>query len=359
MTPRLGSLLALALVLLLGAACLGGSDDSATPARSSEDFIVGRPQGRTGIGDVDRAIRRFENTRADLIGLFRAQPWFQDGLDAQESLFAERAITFAGGQQASSFQSLNQASIRDKLFLHERVALRTREIDLLLVYEPGDDGPRQLALLKAILPVLEGELNVEFPEPAITVVNGNYPINDYNPGGFIRLARCCDLSPFVVAHELAHTYWSAGPFWFNEGMADIYATLVLQRLDEQPPEGWRGFPNDIDSFYADRKRAVTSGRFPDLPLPRRFGSDGLYEAADVFLLNIREIIGAQAFAEAASQIYLASDFGRFNVREKRVEDIVLAHTSPEDRDDVMLLFNRQVWGDNGEEYERLKDFEGS
>jgi hypothetical protein len=179
MTSRQGSLLALVLVLLFGAGCFGGSDDSATPARSSQDFIVGRPQGRTAIGDVDRAIRRFENTRADLIGLFRAQPWFQDGLDAQESLFAERAITFAGGQQASSFQSLNQASIRDKLFLHERVTMRTREIDLVLIYEPGDDGPRQFALLKAILPVLEGELNVEFPESAITVVNGNFPINDY------------------------------------------------------------------------------------------------------------------------------------------------------------------------------------
>jgi hypothetical protein len=351
-------MLALVLVLLFGVACLGGSGDSASPARSSQDFIVGRPQARTGIGDVDRAIRRFENTRADLIGFLRAQPWFQDGLDAEESLFTERAITFAGSQQASSFQSLNQASMRDKLFLHERVALRTREIDLLLIYEPGDDGQREFALLKAVLPVLERELNVEFPEPAITVVNGNYPINDYNPGGFIRLARCCDLSPFVVAHELAHTYWSAGPFWFNEGMADIYATLVLQRLDEEPPEGWRGFNSDIDSFYASRKRVVASGRFPDLPLPRRFGSDGLYEAADVFLLEIREIMGAQAFAETASQIYLASDFGRFTVREKRVEDIVLAHTREGDRDEVMALFNRQVWGDNGEEYERLKEFEG-
>jgi hypothetical protein len=230
---------------------------------------------------------------------------------------------------------------------------------LLLIYEPGDDAQRQFALLKAVLPALERELNVEFPEPAITVVNGNFPINDYNPGGFIRISRCCDLSPFVLAHEIAHTYWSMGPFWFNEGMADVYATLVLQRLDGQPPEGWRGFNSDIDSFYAGRKRAVASGRFPDLPLPRRFGSDGLYEAADVFLLDVRQTIGAQSFAEAAAEIYLASDFGRFNVGEKRVEDIVLGHTGQGLRDDVMSLFNRQVWGDNGEEYQRLKDFEGS
>jgi hypothetical protein len=189
------------------------------------------------------------------------------------------------------------------------------------------------------------------------VVNGSYGINDYNSQGFIRIDRCCTLSAFILAHELSHVYWTAGPFWFNEGMADIYATLVLQALDSDPPSPWRGFDADIDAFFAQRRGIVESAGFPQLPLPNRFASDGLYQAADVFLLTIRDIIGADAFRAAASEIYAASDFARLNIGEKRLEDIVLRHTGEADREAVMQLFNREVWGDDGEEYRRLQEFE--
>jgi len=358
----LAAVFALALVL---AACGGGSDgDAETEARqpqvdaSSDAFLAGRPQSRPGIGDVDRAFRRFETTRGDLIAYIQDQPWYEDGLDGEEALFVERALSFVAGQTGASFESLNRASVRDKLFLHESVKLGARGIDLILIYEPGQDAEREMSLLRAVLPVLERRVGVQFPEAAITVIDGNYPINDYNPGGFIRIARCCDLSPFVLAHELAHAYWSMGPSWFNEGMADIYATLVLEDLDNAPPAGWRGFSADIDAFYASRKRIVQSGRFPDLTLPKRFAQDGLYEAADVFLLDIRDIIGTEAFAAAARDVYAASDFGRYRLSEKRIEDLFLARTPQEDQEAVMGLFNRQIWGDNGEEYQRLRDFEG-
>jgi hypothetical protein len=78
----------------------------------------------------------------------------------------------------------------------------------------------------------------------------------------------------------------------------------------------------------------------------------------VFLLDIRKLIGADEFVAAARDIYVASDFGRYNLRDKRIEDIFLDHASDK-REGVMALFNRSVWGDNGERYQRLEELEGS
>ncbi|HWC29799.1 MAG TPA: hypothetical protein VG845_06935 [Dehalococcoidia bacterium] len=353
--------LALLTSLLIG--CFGGGSDVPSDTATStvtprfDDFSIGRPQNRPGIGDVDRALARYESSRRDLISLFQEQPWFHDGLTADESLFVERSLAFVAGQPGDSFRTIRREAVRDKLYLHETLQLRNRQVELLLIYEPGQDAEREFSLLKAAIAALEAEIGVEWPEKAITVINGQFETNDYNNGGFIRIARCCVTSPFILAHELAHTYWSMGPSWFNEGMADIYSTRTLEILNEDPPEGWRGFNENIEALYASRKRL--EGRFPDLRLGERFASDGLYQVADLFLLRIREVLGPPAFRGAVADVYAASDFGRLTLKDKRIEDIFLAHTDEGDRQSVMDLFNRQIWGDNGEEYQRLEEFEGS
>jgi hypothetical protein len=338
------------------------SDEGTAPADNAsgsprDSFLVGRPQNRNGIGNVDRAFLRYETTRADLIALYREQAWFQDGLTREESLFVERGLSFAARQRGDQAQ-ISRETIRQKLFVYERVQMREEQIELLLIYEPGQNPERQMALLTAVLPELEAVVGVRYPERVMTVVNGPFEINDFSEGQFIRIARCCDLSALVLAHELAHTYWSMGPSWFNEGLADIYAVLALARLEGDPPAGWSSLPADIDGYYASRKRLVESGRFPEMPLPRRLASDGLYEVADVFLLDLRRILGAEAFATVVREVYITSDFGRYILREKRIEDTFLAHAAENDREAIMALFNEQVWGDNGERYRELQELEG-
>lgn len=328
---------------------------SETPAIDS--YLVGQPQNRAGIGDVDRAFARYEATRSPMIATFQAQSWFTDGLTRDESLFVERAITFSARQRGNQ-AIISDETIRRKLYLYERVPMQSNEVELLVIHEPNQDAVRQMALLKAALPELEKLAGVVYPERVMTVINGPFEINDFDDGQFIRIARCCTLSAFVLSHELAHTYWSMGPSWFNEGLADIYAILTLEQLSDNRPEGWVSLPADIDEFYRGRKRIVDSGRFPDLALPRRLASDGLYEAADVFLLDIRRLIGVEAFSNAVRETYMTSDFGRYVLREKRIEDTFLKHTKSGDRDEIMSMFNRLIWGDNGEHYRELQEQEG-
>jgi hypothetical protein len=364
----LPKLLAALTFIVLSALLVACSERAAAPpaapevveAPAGDGFSVGRPQNRTGIGDVDRAFARYEGTRADLIAKFQAQEWFKDGLSRDEALFVERSVTFVAsyeGPRRSAYVS--DQTIERKLYRYEKLALSQGELELLLIFEPNQNGDAQMKTLTHLVTALEKTVGVQYPERVMTVINGAFEINDFNDGQFIRIARCCTQSAFVLAHELAHTYWSMGPAWFNEGMADVYAIMTIERLNSDGPAGWRASTADLDGYYRTRKNAVDSGRFPDVVLSRRLASDGLYEAADVFLLDIRRLLGPEAFLAAARDIYLTSDFGRVNLRDKRIEDVFLARVKDGARGEIMALFNRLIWGDNGERYQQLKDLEGS
>ena len=357
-------LAAFALATLLLAACSGDraaaptSEPASEAVTLDENGLVGRPQNRAGIGEVERAFLRYEATRAEMIQNFQEQAWFKDGLSRDEELFVERSLTFVARYSGPRTAYISAETIRTKLYVYERLSLQAGEVELMLIYEPGQDPGREMTILKLALPVLEAIVGVPYPEKVMTVINGAFEINDYNDGQFIRIARCCLTAPQVLIHELAHTYWSMGPSWFNEGMADLYAVFVADRLNREAPSGWRYVQADIEGYYRSRKSVVESGRLPDLVLPRRLASDGLYEAADVFLLDIRRLIGGDDFLAAAKEIYRASDFGRYNLREKRIEDMFLKHTADGSRNTLMALFNRSIWGDNGERYRELRDREG-
>ncbi len=358
----------LLLAASLGFAACGGTAKTAlgpaptpVPATPSatDDGLVGKPQNRAGIGDVQLAFDRYEAKQAALIDLYQAQPWFKDGLTRDEALFVERGLSFVGSYDGPRFAQIPRASIEGKLYKYEKVPLRDGDVELMLIYEPGDDAAREMTIVKQALPVVESLVGVQFPEKVITFINGDFDINDFNDGQFIRIARCCVTSPFVLAHELSHAYWSMASSWFVEGMADLYSNFALIQLNNEAQPGWRQAPVDLEGYYLQRKSALDAGRYPNKLLPQRLTSDGLYEVADVFLLDIRKTLGEEQFAAAARDIYLTSDFGRYVLRDKRIEDLFLKYAKPAGRDTVMALFNKSIWGDNGERYQKLQEQEAN
>ncbi len=354
--------LAAAGLVLLG--CSNGGDSDLPSANqdptfdaASNDFLIGRPLERAGIGDVELAFARYGETRVEMIDTFQSQPWFQDGLTRDEALFVERSLAFVASYSGPRTAYVSQETIENKLYLYERVPTQDGEVELLLIFEPGQDGAGEMSMLRLMLPVLESLVGVPYPLAVMTVVNGEFRVNDYNDGQFIRISRCCTLAPFILAHELAHTYWSVGPSWFNEGMADLYAVMTIERLNQDADADWRPVSADIDSYYEARK--IAASLFPELLLTRRFASDGLYEAADVFLYEIRDLLGDREFLSAARQLYLTSDFGRYILSEFRIEETFLAFADGGASNLLMQMFDRQIWGDEGERYRGLKELETS
>ncbi len=331
-----------------------------TPEVPADTALAGKPQNRANIGNVQLAFDRYENSRPDLVALanqFKSQPWYKDGLTREESLFVERGLTFVARYSGPRTAYVSDETIVRKLIKYEKVDVKQGQVELLLIYEPGQDAEREMALIKRSIQVLEDIVGVQYPASVMTVVNGQFEINDFNESEFIRIARCCVNNASVLAHEVSHTYWSMGPSWFNEGMADVYSVMVLEKMSDAPPPGWTPFRASIDAFYKQRKPLVEGGRFPDMVLSRRFAQDGLYEVASVFVMDLRNTLGPEGFANTVKDIYLQSDYGRYNLREKRLEDVFLQHAKGAQADTVKALFNKQVWGDNGEKYQQLVDQE--
>src|SRR5262249_38600218 len=121
-------LLATVLTAALLAACGGASHPSlATPAlptaavpqaaeTNADPGLVGKPQNRSGIGDVDLAIGRYEDKYQNLVRLYESQPWYKDGLTRDEALFVERGLSFVGRYDGPRFAEVPQTSIEKKLY---------------------------------------------------------------------------------------------------------------------------------------------------------------------------------------------------------------------------------------------------
>jgi hypothetical protein len=354
-------------VALIALTACGGSSSKPSPAtvapaaptatlESTDGALIGKPQTRNGIGDVDLALQRYGESRKEMIDVIQAQVWYKDGLTPDEKLFVERMLSFVVRYGDERSKSITDATITGRLFLHDKVRTRLGDTDILLIYEPGQDAVKEMSFIKAAIPALEAIVGVEWPERFVTVINGDFNTNDFNEGQFIRIARCCVGSAYVLAHELAHTYWSMAVPWFNEGMADLYASLTQTYLSDNPPTGWRLGPVNLDAQYDSRTRAVA--RQPDMLLPRRLGSQGLYDFSFLLFMDLRRAMGVENFEKAAKQIYVTSDFNRYNLRDKRLVDLFLASTPPEAREKVLGLLSKSIWGDNGEKYRKLVEQEG-
>jgi hypothetical protein len=352
------ALLSAVCILSLGA-CSGGGDSgrsSVTPVPTPapiDDFVVGKPLVRSGIGDVEAVFDRYADSRADLIEMYKRQAWFKDGLTREESLFVERGISFVAKYDGPRTATISEDTIERKLYRYDKIQLSSGEVELMLIYEAGQNAEREMSTIKQILPMLEQVVGIPYPEKVMTFVNGNFGINDFNEGEFIRIDDCCTISSFILAHELAHTYWSVAASWFNEGMADLYAVMVTERLNQGIPEGWKGESKELDSYYAQRKQSAA--RFPQKTLPQRLTEEGLYETADVFLYDIRAIIGAEDFLAAGKRAFLTSDYGRTNLSDFRVEETFLQFAESDQQDRIKQLFNTMIWGDDGQKYEALKE----
>ena len=121
------------IALSIAAACGDGKPDKAstpvadapiesTPAPAGSDTaLIGRPQNRANMGNVELAFDRYEATHGDLVELFKSQAWFKDGLTREESLFVERSLTFVGRYSGPRAAYVSDETVKRKLVRYDRV----------------------------------------------------------------------------------------------------------------------------------------------------------------------------------------------------------------------------------------------
>src|SRR5262249_26138656 len=147
--------------------------------------------------------------------------------------------------------------------------------EVLLIFQPGQDGQKEMNFVKKAIPAIEKQVDVDWPLPVVTLVNGNFSISNWdaagdNDGEFIRMTACCVLTPDILAHELSHVYRPPGPRWSDEGMPAVTPSLVQPPPPPAPPPGWSAPAYPIDSLYNARKTVLNN--VPYQPLPQRMAT---------------------------------------------------------------------------------------
>src|SRR5205085_3839125 len=125
-----------------------------------------------------------------------------DGLNPVEKSFAERSLSFVVRYGTEPSKSISDATITGALFIHDKVQTKSGEVQLLLIYEPGQDAVKEMSFIKRAIPALEEIVGVQWPERFVTLINADFNTNDLNERQSIRTARCCFGSAIVLAPAL-------------------------------------------------------------------------------------------------------------------------------------------------------------
>jgi len=77
---------------------------------------------------------------------------------------------------------------------------------------------------------VERLMGVEFPLDTLHLITSDeYGSRAAFQAGIVRGRPSLATSLYTMAHEVAHVYWGAPPFWLNEGAAELLASLVFYK----------------------------------------------------------------------------------------------------------------------------------
>ena len=107
-----------------------------------------------------------------------------------------------------------------------------------------------------------------------------------------------EFAPHVIAHEVAHYYWSGNSDWVDEGVADFMASTIENRRTKKPI----GVTND-PCIYA-RTIAELEVLSPDPDTDDEFGCN--YSLGERLFVDMYHTIGEESFWQGLGELYIES-----------------------------------------------------
>ena len=193
----------------------------------------------------------------------------------------------------------------------ERRALtlpHTRAVDLAIIHtEPG--AARSMELLEHSAGSVESFMGVELPTNYVALLFGTAVLGyagGTNYGAyFVMLPKYdaddgssdADYAPQLMAHEVAHYYWSGNPNWLDEGLAELLAAISENERTGTKVAIDHTYCPDADNI-ALLERLDAAGVIYDYRCNYALGGQ--------FFLEIYETFGDAAFRQGLRNLYLAS-----------------------------------------------------
>ena len=283
------------------------------------------------------------------LDLLRRQPWFTDGLDAEERAFIVALAKVAGS--GTLFRDLLATRYTQSTTISLPLAGEVR----LWVFHHGPLSPGQdiLALMEHSVRGVERMMAVPFPRSDIILLLINAPeygqtaLGGVNLGDSLTIFRDSERFPLadLLNHEIAHFYFvhEIGPFWLVEGGAN-FAQAYIRAWAGSPD--WTG-PVPVDELISTDCAEngiphIHALSDPDPP-DRMWQSTCQYGLGQYFLTKLFNTLGATAFSATLGELYGMYLQLQFYPTEEQVYRTFLRH-APSDREAAFLEVYRRLHG---------------
>ena len=198
----------------------------------------------------------------------------------------------------------HRPELLDTLLDPEQVTVEKRVIQLLHSGEvtlsvihviPGTY--RTMYILEQMVRTQEGFMAVPFPRSYVGLLAADAIPVGGGPSGIITVDLGYAEDDYIIAHELAHTYWSFFPPWLREGAADFMTTVSADAEFSSNKCSLADNLSDLDRLYLEH---IESGLSEDII----YRSGCSYFLGRGLFLDLYEALGEEAFRQGFGRLYL-------------------------------------------------------
>ena len=178
-------------------------------------------------------------------------------------------------------------------------------VDLVII-RTGPGARRSMDLLENAVRSAEGFMGVPLPTNYVGLLFGN-TVAGYSGGTnygthIVSLPEYdvddgsdnAEFAGHLIAHEVAHYYWTRGRDWVDEGLSDLMASIA-----ENDRAGWPveaiNYPCEYTDNIAELERLTALGN--------DYVYDCNYSLGEGFFLDLYHTLGDQAFREGLRRLY--------------------------------------------------------
>ena len=285
------------------------------------------------LGGLHGHDRQFQTNRLERV---TSQPWFADGLDAEEVAYMNAV---AWPLDAGLFSEL----LESRFSQHATVTLPlTGQVDLWAFQaDPFPAGDNLLAAMEQGIRGAESLMGAPFPTTDViaVVLNDSRHLGGW-PGQFahstVTLVRLPEFTDrLVVYHELAHYYlWGrVGPHWLREGGSEFIVAYTLdlfghRSLSESKREHSKAVEGTCTAHGIRNIHQIHIHQLKGVNETQQ-GYACSYQLGAYFLISMMEILGEDAVSAALRELYYrVDDQYADRADEELVYRVFLKHTPP-------------------------------
>ena len=266
---------------------------------------------------------------------FTGQPWFTDGLSAEEIVFMALFHTEKTDTPVSDIPA-------SQGFVQRRTVTLplTGEARIWAFYDKRQANAAVLEVLVDSLAVIEVSVQAPFPTSDIAMLvadNAFSGVAGRNHWSHFTVHVPQDYEE-IIPHEVGHYFFRSGPLWFSEGVAEVMRAYVHHDRGVESIAARSSYMESEISDNCDGLSAVPIENIWHYQYVKKYEKSTLvlpsrciYALGENLLLNVRSLMGRDAFSSALKQFYLRYAEGEI-ISEEQIYEILWENTPPARRD---------------------------